>query len=89
MSFIITVAGNVYAGGLKSNGELFFDDTILDQLFFNIIKTLDIDNKFSTLNSIKAPLCVQIPEFKETFEKIDQYKILEKIIPSEDKKEKN
>ena len=88
MSFIITVAGNVYAGGLKSNGELFFDDTILDQLFFNIIKTLDIDNKFSTLNSIKAPLCVQIPEFKETFEKIDQYKILEKITPSEDKKEK-
>ena len=88
MSFVITVAGNVYLGGLGNDGKLFFDETILDQLFFNIIKSLNIDQTFKSIESIKAPVLAQIPGFKETFEKIKQYKSLSAIVSSSDKNEK-
>ena len=84
MSFIINVSGNIYSGGLKSSGELFFDKTILDQLFFSVIKSLDVDPEFKSLKSIKAPIIAKIPEFEETFLKINQYRSLEKIIPNQD-----
>ena len=47
MSFRILIGDNVYLGGLNSNGELFYDLTILDQLFFNIIKSLDNKNCYA------------------------------------------
>ncbi len=84
MSFKITVGDNIYLGGLKSTGEIYYDTTILDQLFFNIIKTLDVDNKFKSLETIKAPITVQIPEFKKTFDKMTQYKSFVNIINSKD-----
>ena len=49
MTFDINVGGNIYQGGLNENGELLYDKTILDQLFFNIIKTLDIKEDFKAL----------------------------------------
>lgn len=88
MSFVITVAGNVYLGGLGNDGKLFFDETILDQLFFNVIKSLNIDQTFRSIESIKNPILAQIPGFNITFEKIKQYKSLSKIVSSADKKEK-
>lgn len=88
MSFVINIAGNVYLGGLGNDGKLFFDETILDQLFFNIIKSLNIDQSFRAIESIKTPVLAQIPNFNETFEKINQYKSLSKIVSSTDKKEK-
>ena len=87
MSFVITVAGNVYVGGLNNEGKLYFDETILDQLFFNIIKTLDVDNSFKSIESIKSPVLVQIPNFNETYEKIGEYKTLRKIVESTQKNE--
>ena len=84
MSFKIIVGDNIYLGGLKSTGEIYYDTTILDQLFFNIIKTLDVDNKFKSLETIKAPITVQIPEFKKTFDKMTQYKSFVNIINSKD-----
>lgn len=88
MSFVITVAGNVYLGGLGNDGKLFFDETILDQLFFNVIKSLNIDQTFRSIESIKNPILAQIPGFNITFEKIKQYKSLSKIVSSAEKKEK-
>ena len=88
MSFVINIAGNVYLGGLGNDGKLFFDETILDQLFFNIIKSLNIDKSFKTIESIKTPVLAQIPGFNITFEKIKQYKSLSKIVSSAEKKEK-
>ena len=88
MSFVITVAGNVYLGGLGNDGKLFFDETILDQLFFNVIKSLNIDQTFGSIESIKNPILAQIPDFNITFEKIKQYKSLSKIVSSAEKKEK-
>ena len=82
MSFRILIGDNVYLGGLNSNGELFYDLTILDQLFFNIIKSLDVNKEFKALEVIKAPITTQIPEFKETYDKINQYKAFVTIINS-------
>ena len=87
MSFKIIVGDNIYLGGLKPGGEIFYDKTILDQLFFNIIKTLDVDNKFKSLETIKTPITVQIPEFKNTFDKMTQYKSFVNIINSKNKEE--
>jgi tellurite resistance protein len=87
MSFVVTVAGNVYVGGLNNEGKLYFDETILDQLFFNIIKTLDVDNSFKSIESIKSPVLAQIPNFNETYEKIGEYKTLRKIVESTQKNE--
>ncbi len=87
MTFDINVGGNIYQGGLNNNGELFYDKTILDQLFFNIIKTLDIKEDFKALESIKIPITLQIPEFKDTFAKIKEYKILDQTIISNSKNE--
>ena len=87
MSFKISVGDNIYLGGLKSTGDIYYDTTILDQLFFNIIKTLEVDNKFKTLETIKTPITVQIPEFKKTFDKMTQYKSLVKIVESDEKDE--
>jgi len=88
MSFVITVAGNIYLGGLGNDGKLFFDETILDQLFFNVIKSLNIDHTFRSIESIKNPILAQIPSFKETFEKIKQFKSLSRVVSSSEKKEK-
>ena len=87
MTFDINVGGNIYQGGLNENGELFYDKTILDQLFFNIIKTLDIKEDFKALEAIKIPITLQIPEFKDTFAKIKEYKILDQTIISNTKNE--
>ena len=87
MTFDINVGGNIYQGGLNENGELLYDKTILDQLFFNIIKTLDIKEDFKALESIKIPITLQIPEFKDTFAKIKEYKILDQTIISNTKNE--
>ena len=87
MSFKIIVGDNIYLGGLKSTGDIYYDTTILDQLFFNIIKTLDVDNKFKTLETIKTPITVQIPEFKNTFDKMTQYKSFVKIVESNERDE--
>ncbi|MDA9335236.1 hypothetical protein N9Q89_03675 [Flavobacteriaceae bacterium] len=87
MIFDINVGGNIYQGGLNENGELLYDKTILDQLFFNIIKTLDIKEDFKALESIKIPITLQIPEFKDTFAKIKEYKILDQTIISNTKNE--
>jgi len=87
MTFDINVGGNIYQGGLNNNGELLYDKTILDQLFFNIIKTLDIKKDFKALESIKIPITLQIPEFKDTFAKIKEYKILDQTIISNTKNE--
>ena len=86
-TFDINIGGNIYQGGLNNNGELFYDETILDQLFFNIIKTLDIKEDFKALESIKIPITLQIPEFKDTFTKIKEYKILGQTIISNTKNE--
>ena len=87
MTFDINIGGNIYQGGLNNNGELLYDKTILDQLFFNIIKTLDIKEDFKALESIKIPITLQIPEFKDTFAKIKEYKILDQTIISNTKNE--
>ena len=87
MSFDINIGGNIYQGDLNNNGELLYDKTILDQLFFNIIKTLDIKEDFKALESIKIPITLQIPEFKDTFAKIKEYKILDQTIISNTKNE--
>ena len=87
MTFDINIGGNIYQGGLNNNGELIYDKTILDQLFFNIIKNLDIKKDFKALESIKIPITLQIPEFKDTFAKIKEYKILNQTIISNTKNE--
>lgn len=87
MSFRIIIGDNTYLGGLNSKGELFYDLTILDQLFFNIIKSLEVNNKFKALEIIKAPITAQIPEFNETYDKITQYKTFVSIINSSQKEE--
>ncbi len=85
MSFKINIGESVYIGGLSSDGSIFYDKSILSQLFFKVIDSFEVTKNFNSLTKMKATIVNQISEFEKTFSKINEFNKLDKIIKSDDK----
>ena len=85
MSFKINIGESIYIGGLSSDGSIFYDKSILSQLFFKVIDSFEVTKNFNSLTKVKATIINQISEFEKTFNKINEFNKLHKIIKSDDK----
>ncbi len=85
MSFKINIGESIYIGGLGSDGSIFYDKSILSQLFFKVINSFEITKNFNSLTKVKATIVNQISKFEKTFNKINEFNKLDKIIKSDDK----
>ena len=85
MSFKINIGESVYIGGLSNNGSIFYDKSILSQLFFKVINSFDVTKNFNSLTKIKGTFINQISQFEKTFVKITEFNKFYKIIKSDDK----
>ena len=85
MSFKINIGESIYIGGLSSGGSIFYDKSILSQLFFKVIDSFEVTKNFNSLTKVKATIINQISEFEKTFNKINEFNKLHKIIKSDDK----
>ena len=85
MAFKINIGESVYIGGLSNNGSIFYDKSILSQLFFKVINSFDVTKNFNSLTKIKGTFINQISQFEKTFVKITEFNKFYKIIESDDK----
>ena len=85
MSFKINIGESIYIGGLSSGGSIFYDKSILSQLFFKVIDSFEVTKNFNSLTKVKATIINQISQFEKTFNKINEFNKLHKIIKSDDK----
>ena len=85
MSFKINIGESIYIGGLSSDGSIFYDKSILSQLFFKVIDSFEVTKNFNSLTKVKATIINQISQFEKTFNKINEFNKLHKIIKSDDK----
>ena len=85
MAFKINIGESVYIGGLSSNGSIFYDKSILSQLFFKVINSFNVTKNFNSLTKVKSTFVNQISQFENTFEKILEFNKVYKIIKSDDK----
>ena len=84
MSFKINIGDSVYIGGLNNNDSIFYDKSILSQLFFKVIDSFGVTKNFDSLTKVKGTIVNQISQFEDTFEKIIEFNKLDKIIKSDD-----
>ena len=82
MAFKINIGESVYIGGLSSNGSIFYDKSILSQLFFKVINSFNVTKNFNSLTKVKSTFVNQISQFENTFEKILEFNKVYKIIKS-------
>ena len=85
MSFKINIGESIYIGGLSGDGSIFYDKSILSQLFFKVINSFEVTKNFNSLKKVKSTIVNQISQFENTFNKINEFNKLDKIIKSDDK----
>ena len=85
MSFKINIGESIYIGGLSGDSSIFYDKSILSQLFFKVIDSFEVTKNFTSLTKVKSTIVNQISQFENTFKKILEFNKLDKIIKSDDK----
>ena len=85
MAFKINIGESVYIGGLNNDGTIFYDKSILSQLFFKVIDNFDVTTNFKSLTKVKGTIVNQISQFEKTFDKIVQFDKFDKVIKSDEK----
>ena len=79
LSFNIKIGSSTYIGGLK-DGKLWYDDSFLQFLFYDILDGVPIESDFNKITNLKKPLVNQIEGFEDAFTFIAEYKKFENII---------
>ena len=85
MTFSIKIGESVYLGGLDNNGALYYDKSILSQLFFKVIDEIKVTENFKSLTKIRESVINQIPQIENAFHMITEFNSLKGIIESNDK----
>jgi len=88
MSFKIRMGSSTYLGGLKNGGELFYDKSIVSQLFFTLLDKFEVTENFKSLDRIEKTIVGQIEGFKSVYENINEFRKFDAIIKSSDPIEK-
>ena len=81
LTFTIKIGNSSYDGCLK-DGKIWFDQSIINFLFYDIIDGLDLNQNFKSLDPIKKALLNKVPEFNSTWLKINEFNKLHAIITS-------
>ena len=79
LSFNIKIGSSTYIGGIK-NGEIWYDDSFLQFLFYDIVDGITIYPDFNKINNLKKPLVNQIEGFEDVFNHVEEFKKFENII---------
>jgi hypothetical protein len=83
LTFEISVGDSIYLGKLK-NGALWFDESVMSLLFYDVIDGMVVDSKFKNLLSNKAAFDGNLSDTKKVWESIKEYHKFETIITSND-----
>ena len=79
LSFNIKIGSSTYIGGIK-NGEIWYDDSFLQFLFYDIVDGVAIDPDFNKITNLKKPIVNQIEGFEDVFNHVEEFKKFEEII---------
>ena len=85
LSFNVNIGSSVYKGKLDSNGFISYDKSILSQLFFKIIDSFKVSDRFTSMKKLKGPILNQIPKLDTAFSMIKEFNKLQDIVLSSEK----
>ena len=81
MTFDIIIGESTYLGSLK-NGEIWFDNSIMNLLFYDTIDGMKVDPSFSIVLKNKAAFEGNLSDTDVIWESINEYNELEELIDS-------
>ena len=83
LTYEISVGESVYLGKLK-NEELWFDNSVMNLLFYDLIDSLVVEKNFKKILSNRAAFEGNLGEMKNIWDSIKEYHKFENIIESKD-----
>ena len=81
LTFEIVVGETTYLGNLK-DGVLWFDNSVMSLLFYDVIDGMSVDSSFSSILSNKAAFDGNLSSTDVIWDSISQYKKFEKLVSS-------
>ena len=81
LTFEIVVGETTYIGSLK-NGSLWFDDSVMSLLFYDMIDGMNVDSKFTNILSNKSAFDGNLNDTSVIWNSIKQYKEFDDLISS-------